>query len=470
MNNSVILSFLMIISITVISCLNTTESVLSDQIIRIENKSGLPIEKVDVVQKMNGSLISEESIDSNSLIEMANEGDRGSLIEFRLKRTEEQGANFEIVYQCYSYGVVIISRTTNFDENNIQTSLVLDQHPLVMEALQEYNDRHAHYQGTPEDLFDSLFIAKMIRADNTDPQGFYDAYKMRSQSDTTKFISSVWSTLDSDVSTGVRSTEQTASLLTVLPQVQTLVAEVSSSSSLHNGLASDIPIAVSGGTTEQISSAGGASSPATNVKVLDYASTVPLSSSAVLLSSQTLIMLSSGAVVPGNTIEKLEPTGIVTDTRNNLVYNWVRINGALWMTDNLNYNSGIEGESFCHTPTASGECDSKGRVYSWVSAMGLPLNYATSPWLGDTVHQGLCFAGWHIPTALEWEGIKEYDSQVIGSNDQTVEKSTNFWTATTSVDNDTLAQSIRLQNPGVSFSVGFENKATLGYIRCVKNP
>ncbi len=207
----------MIISITVISCLNTTETVPNDHIIRIENKSGLPIQKVDIVKKMNGTLISEETIDSNSLVEIPIKENEGSLVEIRLKLASEQGASYEIVYQCFSYGVVIISRTTYFGINNAQVSSVLDQNSLVMEALQEYHDRHAQYQGDPEELFDSLFVAKMIRVDNTDPQGIYDAYKMRPQSDTIKFISSVRSTLESDVTTGKRSIEQTVDVLTVLP-------------------------------------------------------------------------------------------------------------------------------------------------------------------------------------------------------------------------------------------------------------
>ncbi len=217
MNNSVILSLLVIISITVISCLNTTETVQSDYVIRIENKSGLPIEKIDVVQKMNGTLISEESIDSNALIEMPIKEGGGSLVEIRLKLAAEEGEDFNIEYNCFSYGVVIISRINFFGPSTAQLSSVFNQNPLVMEALREYHGSYAHYQGEPENLFDSLFVAKMVQEDNTDPQGVYDAYKMRPQSDTIAFIAAVRSTLESDVTTGKRSIEQTVDVLTVLP-------------------------------------------------------------------------------------------------------------------------------------------------------------------------------------------------------------------------------------------------------------
>jgi len=73
------------------------------------------------------------------------------------------------------------------------------------------------------------------------------------------------------------------------------------------------------------------------------------------------------------------------------------------MAQNLNYNTNTSG-SKCYE-NKDENCSYGGRLYYWLTAMGLPLYdcYAKScaSQIGAT-HQGICPDGWHIPTDAEW--------------------------------------------------------------------
>jgi uncharacterized protein (TIGR02145 family) len=66
-----------------------------------------------------------------------------------------------------------------------------------------------------------------------------------------------------------------------------------------------------------------------------------------------------------------------------------------WMAENLNYAA---SGSICGNSTS---CDIYGRLYNWNTAM----NYSAS---STTNVQGVCPAGWHLPSQVEWD--------VLGSN------------------------------------------------------
>jgi uncharacterized protein (TIGR02145 family) len=108
------------------------------------------------------------------------------------------------------------------------------------------------------------------------------------------------------------------------------------------------------------------------------------------------------------------------DERDGKTYVYVAIpedgTGQTWMAENLNYNAsgskcGIAGISNNNalsnenTPT----CDTYGRLYNWSTAMNIDAKYNNEKWDGSDVnHQGVCPAGWHIPSDAEVDRLYRY--------------------------------------------------------------
>jgi uncharacterized protein (TIGR02145 family) len=120
------------------------------------------------------------------------------------------------------------------------------------------------------------------------------------------------------------------------------------------------------------------------------------------------------------------------DTRNNKTYKTVVIDGKTWMAANLNWEptspkgltkcyaeGGGNGEDEWLLPEAAKpNCEKFGRLYDWVTAMDLSKNCNTSS-CGQQVnakHQGVCPKGWHIPSRIEWNALKDHISDVIWWN------------------------------------------------------
>jgi len=91
--------------------------------------------------------------------------------------------------------------------------------------------------------------------------------------------------------------------------------------------------------------------------------------------------------------------GMLTDSRDGQTYKTVTIGTQTWMAENLNY---AVDSSWCYNNSAD-SCAKYGRLYQWAAAMALPAAYNEAAWGGSDVnHQGVCPAGWHIPTDAEW--------------------------------------------------------------------
>ena len=100
------------------------------------------------------------------------------------------------------------------------------------------------------------------------------------------------------------------------------------------------------------------------------------------------------------------PEGTLCDERDGHIYRLVAIGSQVWMGQNLNYKA--EG-SWCYDNKAE-NCNIYGRLYSWVSAMGLDAAYANAS-AADMIqeeHQGICPDGFHVPTDNEMKALVRY--------------------------------------------------------------
>ena len=152
-----------------------------------------------------------------------------------------------------------------------------------------------------------------------------------------------------------------------------------------------------------------------SVKVQSSAS-IPLSSSVEKVSSSSVVKFSSSSVGVLSSSSSLPPSsssvlisyGSLTDTRDNQVYKTVVIGIQTWMAENLNYAdsasmTNLMGNSWCYKNSAD-SCAKYGRLYTWTATMNIASSYqeALAAAVISTPQQGVCPAGWHIPTFNEW--------------------------------------------------------------------
>lgn len=96
-------------------------------------------------------------------------------------------------------------------------------------------------------------------------------------------------------------------------------------------------------------------------------------------------------------------TGLLIDERDGQSYKTVTIGKQVWMAENLNYKT--EG-SFCYGDDPA-NCTKYGRLYVWVAAIDMPEEECGSDRDCEIsgVVQGVCPAGWHLPTKDEFETL-----------------------------------------------------------------
>ena len=105
--------------------------------------------------------------------------------------------------------------------------------------------------------------------------------------------------------------------------------------------------------------------------------------------------------------------GTMKDPRDGKTYKTTELNGQTWMAENLNYAGNKVGESFCYG-NDDDLCEIYGRLYTREAAMN-SASCGTSDQcrLGEGPIQGICPAGWHIPSVAEINALwDELDSNV----------------------------------------------------------
>ena len=130
----------------------------------------------------------------------------------------------------------------------------------------------------------------------------------------------------------------------------------------------------------------------------------------------TLFYLWNGRIILRDTVPKTATAPMVrtfdTTISTNAIYGYiadsqqrqyrtVKIGTQVWMAQNLGV---AVDSSWCNGDSAA-NCRRYGRLYKWSTAMALPDTCDTtdcSRLVGTAPRQGLCPAGWHLPTDSEW--------------------------------------------------------------------
>lgn len=121
----------------------------------------------------------------------------------------------------------------------------------------------------------------------------------------------------------------------------------------------------------------------------------------------------NGGVGTNCSAKKVEQKNCGTVDYSGVAYNTILIENQCWLKENLNVGTMLSSpattpvnnniiEKWCNGANGnghsiSGDCSSYGGLYAWDEAMG----YSTVPGA-----QGICPAGWHIPTNNEWIALE----------------------------------------------------------------
>lgn len=106
--------------------------------------------------------------------------------------------------------------------------------------------------------------------------------------------------------------------------------------------------------------------------------------------------------------------GKLVDERDGRTYKTIEINGFTVMAENLKYadeakNPYLKGNTKCYLNDTT-NCLKGGRFYTWTAAMDIDSKWQSAvttmvDGLIESPHQGICPAGWHIPTNEEWSAL-----------------------------------------------------------------
>ncbi|MDR2583293.1 MAG: hypothetical protein LBC75_07430 [Fibromonadaceae bacterium] len=132
------------------------------------------------------------------------------------------------------------------------------------------------------------------------------------------------------------------------------------------------------------------------------AESVPGSSSSKPSSSSVASVVSSSSSVP---VQAGIIYGKSVDYQGE-TYQTVLIGSQTWFKRNLNY--AVEGSRCYDNDPAN--CETYGRLYTWIAAMALPSNCESNECFSQISdkHKGICPSGWHIPSKAEWAALGKF--------------------------------------------------------------
>ena len=102
-------------------------------------------------------------------------------------------------------------------------------------------------------------------------------------------------------------------------------------------------------------------------------------------------------------VDEIYDSTSIYDSRDENRYKTVLVGNRRWMAENLRFAA---PGSFCYDDKDI-RCRSYGRLYPWHVAMRLSSDFLSNPVEGAILgeHQGVCPAGWHVPSQKEWETL-----------------------------------------------------------------
>ena len=129
-----------------------------------------------------------------------------------------------------------------------------------------------------------------------------------------------------------------------------------------------------------------------------------------------------------------------TDSRDGNVYKYVKIGNQIWMAENLRYLPRVVGPStgsqttpyyYVYGYDGTSVADAKattnyttyGVLYNWTATMDGEASSTTNP----SGIQGVCPAGWHLPSDAEWAGLTNYLGGTSVASGKLKETGTTHW-------------------------------------------
>lgn len=130
-----------------------------------------------------------------------------------------------------------------------------------------------------------------------------------------------------------------------------------------------------------------------------------------------------------------------TDTRDGTIYKMVTIGNQVWMAENLKYLPSVVGPTvgsiatpcyyvYDYNGTSVSEAKKTenyttyGVLYNWPAAMANTKSSSSNP----SGVQGVCPAGWHLPSDAEWTELTDYLGGLDEAGGKLKEIGTTHWT------------------------------------------
>ncbi len=151
------------------------------------------------------------------------------------------------------------------------------------------------------------------------------------------------------------------------------------------------------------------------------------------------------------TTQQVGSVGSFTDSRDSNVYQTITIGSQVWMAENLKYLPSVVGPSTGSVTTAfnyvygydgtdvtaakaTTNYNTYGVLYNWTAAMASSTSSITNP----SGVQGICPAGWHLPSDAEWTQLTDYLEGASVAGDKLKEiGATHWYTSNEGVTNET---------------------------------